>query len=193
MLPFLRSVELHFDTNPLTSHLLCCRSPTPISHRSQILEQIRTNAPYLQCLTLSWDETLLLGESRLPWSTIQQLNIRLSVTKQDDPAASVIERVITSEVFPQLRYLSFGGRRFKLTPPEMMVKRVFTWLDVLILSLPTLATLHINRRCGVYRSRPHSSIDTCLILLQQYTRLNNHHHPSTRVFINADEEILISL
>ena len=173
--------------------MLCCGSPTSISHRSHILEQIRINAPYLQCLTLPWKEILLLGESRLPWPTLQQLNICLGGTKQDDPAACVIERVITSEIFPRLRYLSFSRRRFKLAPPEVMVKRIITWLDVLIVSLPALATFHVNRQCSIYRSQPRSSVDTCLILLQQHTRLNNHHHPLTRVFINANEEILISL
>ena len=170
---------------------MCYGSGTPISHRSEILEQIRINAPGLQCLTVSWDEILLLGESHSPWSSIQQLNILLSVPKQDDPPASLIERIITSEVFPQLRYLSFGRRRFKLTPPEEVVQRIFTWLDALILSLPTLTTLHVNRRCTIYRTRPRSSVERCLTLLKEHVRLSNH--PPTRVLINTNEEILILL
>ena len=191
-LPFLRYVELNFHENPLASDL-CHRSPTPISHRSHIFEQLRIGAPSLQCLTLWWEDVSLLRESSSPWPSLRQLNTILSAYKQDEPAASVLGHVITSKVFPQLRYLSFGRRRFRLSPPERMAERILAWLDALILSVPTLATFHVNRRCDYYRSRPRSSLQTCISLLKQHPRLSDQHSPFTRLIINVNEEIIISL
>jgi hypothetical protein len=168
------------------------RTSTPISHRSILLEQIRINAPSLQCLTLSWDDILLL-ESDSPWPSIEQLNILLSITKQDVPSESLVGRVSTSKAFPQLRYLSFGRRRFKLAPTEVMAQRILAWLDALILSSSTLSIFHVNRRCSRYRSVPQSSIDTLMTLIKQHVRLNGHHHPSTHVIIDSNEEIIIWL
>ena len=117
-------MELNFDDNLCKNCWLFPRSPTPISHRYRILEQLRINAPCLQHLTLSWDEILLLGESRSPWPAIEQLNIRFNGARKDDPAASLSERLITTEAFPRLRYLSLSRRRFKFAPKGVMAKRM---------------------------------------------------------------------
>ncbi|CAF1444827.1 unnamed protein product [Adineta ricciae] len=188
--PFLRYVELNFEENPYTSGIIYdgTRS-TPISHRSILLEQIRINAPSLQCLTLSWDDILLL-ESGLPWSSLDQLNIRLSVRRQDVPDESLLGRVVTGKAFPQLRYLSFGRRRFRLAPPEVMAQRVLSWFDILISSLSTLSIFHVNKRCCYYRSKPKSAIGTLMTLIRQHVHLNN---PSAHVIIHSNEEIIIWL
>ena len=159
------SVELNFDDNPCKNGWLLPRSPKPISHRYRILKQLHLNAPCLRHLTLSWDETLLLGESRPQWPAIEQLNIRFNSARKDDPAASLSERLITTEAFLRLWYLSLGRRHFKFAPPEVMAKRVLAWLDALTSSLPSLAIFYANRRCAFDRSRPRLSVDACLTLL----------------------------
>ncbi|UJR07445.1 hypothetical protein I4U23_011731 [Adineta vaga] len=163
VLPFLRYVELNFEQNPYTYDTLCYRThSTPISHRSILLKQIRINALFLECLTISWNDILLL-ESDLPWSSLDQLNILLTVTKQDIPSDSLIGCVITSSTFPQLRYLSF----------EVMAQRILSWFDTLMLSLSTLSIFYVNRRCSYHRSNPQSSIDTLMTLIKQHVRLND--------------------
>ncbi len=193
MLPVLRNIELNFDRNPLKSHVPFDGSSTPIDHRIIVLELIRVNAPSLQCLTLWWHDILLLTKSHSPWPSVRQLNVLLRTHKKDDPPASLIGRLPTNKAFPQLRYLSFGGRRFRLMPSQLMAERILAWFNALILSSSILSILHVNRRCGPERAVPPSSRDMLITLLKQHVRLSEQHHPPARVVIDSNEEIIIWL
>ena len=87
---------------------------TPDLYR-HILKQFRQTALLPDYLTLdSFDVQLLLEHFSSPRSPVRQLNIRLE-THAQIPCASFTKRLPTKQAFPQLQYLSLGGRRFTLT------------------------------------------------------------------------------
>jgi len=191
----LRYVELNFDWNPMRYKDLNYRCATPIYNRCFILDQLRQCAPSLECLTLWWHDVQLLFEcSILPWSSIQKLNIRLRIHEKDNPSASLLERLPTIKAFPELRYLSFGSRRFDLTPPEFAAEQILSWLDALVSSSSKFVILHVNRLCPYFRPRISStSRDMLIMLLQQHIHLKNYRHSSANVIIDSNEEVIIWL
>ncbi|CAF1294548.1 unnamed protein product [Rotaria sordida] len=191
ILPALRYVELNFDWNIIRIKNFIDRSVTPIYSRFFILDQIRRCAPLLQCLTLWWhDLRPFLTYSHLPWPSIQQLNIRLR--RQDNPPASLIKRLPTNQAFPQLQYLTFGSRRFMLTPPELVAKQILSWLDALLFPTSKLVILHLNRRCSFFLTRPPTARDVFRMLLDQHVQSMNHHSPA-KIIIDSNEEVIIWL
>jgi hypothetical protein len=194
VLPALRYVELHFDWNPIRIKELNDRRVTPIDNRCFILDQLRQCAPSLQCLTLSWhDLRSFLKHSNSPWSSILQLNILLRSAGRDNPSAAMIKCIPTNNAFPQLQYLTFGGRRFMLKRPELVAERILSWVDALLSPPSKLVMLHVNRRCPYFRTHPFTSGDMLLMLLKQHIRLRDHHHPRAKIIINSNEEIIIWL
>jgi hypothetical protein len=170
------------------------RSVTPIANRCFILDQLRQCAPSLQCLKLWWhDLQPFLKHSNSPWPSIEQCNILLRTMEKDDPPASLIKRLPTNHVFPQLKYLTFGARRFKLTPPELVAERILSWLDALLVPASKLVLLHVNKACPYFRTRPLTARDTLLMLLKQHVRLRDDHHPPAKITIDYNEEIIIWL
>jgi hypothetical protein len=194
VLPALRYVELNFDWNPVRNKDSYDRSVTPIYNRCFILDQLRQCAPSLQCLTLWWhDLRPFLKHSNSPWSSILQLNILLRAAGQDNPSAAMIKRIPTNNAFPQLQYLTFGGRRFILEPPELTAELILSWLNALLFPALKLVMLHVNRRCSYFRTRPFTARDMFLMLLKQHIRLRDHHHPPAKITIDWNEEIIIWL
>ncbi|CAF1121845.1 unnamed protein product [Rotaria sp. Silwood1] len=194
ILPVLHYVEINFDWSPMRAKRLNDWSFTPIHHRCIILDQLRQCAPSLQCLTLWWhDVRLLLKHSNSPWPSIQQLNILLRTHTKDNPSASLIRRLPTIKVFPQLRYLSLGARRFLLTPPELAAERILSWIDALVFSSSKLVVLHVNKNCPYFRTLSSTSYDMLMMLLKQHVRLRDYHHPSAKIIINSNEEVIIWL
>lgn len=194
VLPVLRHVALNFDWSPMRDWRSYDQSVTPIDHRSIILDQLRQCAPSLQCLTLWWcDVQLLLEHSHSPWLSIQQLNILLRTYEQDNPPASLIKRLPTDKVFPQLRYLSFGGRRFCLTPPELAAVQILSWFDALVSSSASFSTFHVNRGCFYSQTLSVASRDMLMVLLRQHVRLRDQHYSSTRIIIDSNLEVIIWL
>jgi hypothetical protein len=191
----LRYVELHFDGSPIETEEWNDRSVTSVHHRCVILDQLRQCAPSLECLTLWWHDVQLLFEcSILPWSSIQKLNIRLRIHEKDNPSASLLVRLPTIKAFPELRYLSFGSRRFDLTPPEFAAEQILSWLDALVSSSSKFVILHVNRLCPYFRPRISStSRDMLIMLLQQHIHLKNYRHSSANVIIDSNEEVIIWL
>lgn len=170
------------------------RSVTPISNRCFILDQLRQCAPSVQCLTLWWhDLRPLLKHSDSPWPSIQQLNILLRSVEKDNPSASLIKRLPTNKAFPQLKYLTFGSRRFVLTPPELVAERILSWLDALVFPGSKLVILHVNRSCPYFHPRSSTARDMLMILLKQHVRLRDHHHPPAKIIIDSNEEVIIWL
>lgn len=164
------------------------RSVTPIANRCFILDQLRQCAPSLRCLTLWWhDLQPFLDHSNSPWPSIEQLNILLRTMEKDDPSASLIKRLPTENVFPQLKYLTFGSRRLKLTPPELVAERILSWLDALLFPGSKLVLFHVNRSC------PPTVRDTLMMLLKQHVRLRDDHHSPAKIILDWNDEIIIWL
>ncbi len=197
ILPFLRYLRLDFQSNPMRSRESCDRSVTPIHYRCIILEQFRQCAPVLEYLTLYWsDVRLFLEHSASPWPFVRQLNILLESLEpgtNNNPSVSLIKRLPTNEAFPQLQYLSFGGRRFPLTPPKVLANQILLWFDGLVSSSSKFIILHVNRCCVSYRSLPLTSRDILVMLLTEHVRSRNHHYSSSKIIIDSNEEIIIWL
>ncbi|CAF1250924.1 unnamed protein product [Rotaria sordida] len=116
----------------------------------------------------------------------------LELTKQDNPPASLIKRLPTNQAFPQLQYLTFGSRRFMLTPPELVAKQILSWLDALLFPTSKLVILHLNRRCSFFLTRPPTARDVFRMLLDQHVQSMNHHSPA-KIIIDSNEEVIIWL
>ncbi|CAF4015693.1 unnamed protein product [Rotaria sp. Silwood1] len=193
LLPFLRHLKLNFDSNPIKSGISYYQSITPSHYRCIILEQFRKCASALECLTLHWsDLELLLEHSSSPWPLVRQLNIRLK-TRTDFPSASLIKQLPTNKAFPQLQYLSFSGRRFSLNPPKPLATWMLLCFDGLISSSSKFIILHVNRCYLTYRSFPLTSRDILLTLLTEHVRSRSDHYSSSKIVIDANEEIIIWL
>ncbi|CAF3776891.1 unnamed protein product [Rotaria sp. Silwood1] len=192
LLPFLRHLKLNFDSNPIKSGKSYDRSVTPNHYRCIILEQFRQYASVLEYLTLYWSDIRLLKHSSSPWPFIQQLNI-LMESCTNIPSASFIKRLPTNNAFPQLQYLSFGGRRFSLAPPKPLATRILLCFDALVSSSSKFIMLHMNRCCGTYRSVPFTSRDILLTLLTERVRSRSDHYSSSKIVIDSNEEIIIWL
>ncbi|CAF2958401.1 unnamed protein product [Rotaria sp. Silwood2] len=175
LLPCLRHLKLNFDSNPIKFDKLYDRCVTPNHYRCFILEQFRQCACALESLTLYWsDIRLLLKHSSLPWPFVRQLNI-LMESCTNIPSASLIKRLPTNKAFPQLQYLSFGGRRFSLTSPKPLATRILLCFDALVSSSSKFLILHINRCCGTHRSLPFTSRDILLTILTERIRSRSDH------------------
>jgi hypothetical protein len=111
----------------------------------------------------------------------------------NNPSVSLIKRLPTNEAFPQLQYLSFGGRRFPLTPPKVLANQILLWFDGLVSSSSKFIILHVNRCCVSYRSLPLTSRDILVMLLTEHVRSKNHHYSSSKIIIDSNEEIIIWL
>jgi len=111
----------------------------------------------------------------------------------DNPSAAMIKRIPTNNAFPQLQYLTFGGRRFILKPPELTAELILSWLNALLFPASKLVMLHVNRRCSYFRTRPLTARDMLMMLLKQHIRLRDHHHPPAKIIIDSNEEIIIWL
>ena len=167
---------------------------TPIGHRHAILEQLRQCAPALECLTLWWDDVkILLAHFALPWPSVRELHIRVETGKENIPSASLIRQSQTNWAFPQLRYLSFGSRRFMLNPPEVLIKWILSWLDSLIAASPNFTILHVNRCCPYYRPMKKGVRDTFLALLEKHLSSNDGQRSPAKIIIDSNEEIVIWL
>ena len=193
LLPFLRHLQVDFDSNPIKCRQSYDRSETLDDYRCIILEQFRQCASVLEYLTLNWsDIRLLLKHSSSPWPFIRQLNICMeSCTKF--PSASLIKRLPTNKAFPQLQYLSFGGRRFPLSSPKTLAMRILLCFDALVSSSSKFIILHINRCCITYRSVPFTSRDILLTILTERIRSRSDRYSSSQVIIDPNEEIIIWL
>ncbi|CAF4092816.1 unnamed protein product [Rotaria sordida] len=192
ILPFLRSLRVNFQRNPMQSRKLYNQFVTPNLYR-YILEQFRQCATALESLTLYWsDIRLLLKHSSSPWSFVRQLNILLDIDEKI-PSPFLTKRLPTNEAFPQLQYLSFGGRRFSLTPPKKLANRILLWFDSLVSSSSKFIILHVNRCCGIYRSVPSTSRDILMTLLTECVRSRNLRYSSSKIIIDSNEEIIIWL
>ncbi|CAF4307506.1 unnamed protein product [Rotaria sp. Silwood2] len=193
LLPFLRHLKLNFDSNPIKFDKLYDRSVTPNHYRCIILEQFRQCASVLEYLTLYWsDIRLLLKHSSSPWPFVRQLNI-LMESFTNIPSASLMKRLPTNKAFPQLQYLSFGGRRFSLSPPKPLATRILLCFDALVSSSSKFIILHINRCCGTHRSLPFTSRDILLTILTERIRSRSDHYSSSKIIIDSNEEIIIWL
>ncbi|CAF1300926.1 unnamed protein product [Rotaria sp. Silwood1] len=193
VLPFLRYLRVDFEWNPMRSRESYDQSVISIDCRLIILEQFRECAPVLEYLTLYWsDVRLLLKYSASPWPFVRQLNIRLE-SYTNNPSASLIKQLPTNKAFPQLQYLSFGGRRFPLTPPKVLTNWILLCLDSLVYSSSKFIILHVNRCCVTYRSVPSTSRDILMMLLTKHVRSRNHHYSSSKIIIDSNEEIIIWL
>jgi hypothetical protein len=157
-----------------------------------ILEEFRKCTCALQSLTLSWCDIQLLQYSSSPWPSVRQLNILIDSFKQI-PSPSLIKQLPTNKAFPQLEYLSFGGRRFSLSRPKPLATRILLCFDALVSSSAKFITLHVNRCCITHRSLPLTSRDTLLTLLTQHVRSRSDHYSSSKVIIDSNEEIFIWL
>ncbi|UJR07961.1 hypothetical protein I4U23_012240 [Adineta vaga] len=193
LLPFLRHLKLSFDSNPIKSGMSYYRSVTPNHYRCVILEQFRRCSSLLECLTLNWSVIeLLLEHSFSPWPTVRQLNI-LMESYTNFPSASLIKQLPTDKAFPQLQYLSFGGRRFSFTRPESLATQILSCFDALISSSSKFIIFHVNRCCVTYISFPRTSRDILLTLLTEHVRSISNHYSSSKIVIDANEEIIIWL
>ncbi|CAF2123354.1 unnamed protein product [Rotaria magnacalcarata] len=193
LLPFLSHLKLDFDSNPIKSGISYYRSVTPNHYRYIILERFRQCASVLEYLTLYWsDVRLLLKHSSSPWLFVRQLNILMEPCT-NIPSATLIKRLPTNKAFPQLQYLSFGGRRFSLAPPKPLATRILLCFDALVSSSSKFIMLHINRCCGTHRSVPFTSRDILLRLLTERVRSRSDHYSSSKVVIDSNEEIIIWL
>ncbi|CAF3736407.1 unnamed protein product [Rotaria sordida] len=193
ILPFLRSLRVNFQRNPMQSRKLYNQSVTPNLYRYILLEQFRQCATAFESLTLYWsDIRLLLKHSSSPWSFVRQLNILLD-TDRKIPSPFLTKRLPTNEAFPQLQYLSFGGRRFSLTPPKKLANRILLWFDSLVSSSSKFIILHVNRCCGTYRSVPSTSRDILMTLLTECVHSRNLRYSSSKIIIDSNEEIIIWL
>ena len=143
ILPFLRSLRVDFQWNPMESSKLYNQSVSPNLYRYILLEQFRQCATALESLTLNWsDIRLLLKHFSSPWPFVRQLNILLDSYRKI-PSPFLTKRLPTNEAFPQLQYLSFGGRRFSLTPPKKLANRILLCFDSLVSS----SSKFINLTC----------------------------------------------
>ncbi|CAF1510539.1 unnamed protein product [Rotaria sp. Silwood1] len=193
LLPCLRHLKLNFDSNPIKFNKLYYRCVTLNHYRCIILEQFRQCACALESLTLYWsDIQLLLKHSSLPWPFVRQLNI-LMESCTNIPSASLIKRLPTNKAFPQLQYLSFGGRRFSLTSPKSLATRILLCFDALVSSSSKFIMLHINRCCSTHRSLPFTSRDILLTILTECIRSRSDHYSSSKIIIDSNEEIIIWL
>jgi len=142
---------------------------------------------------LHWsDVEHLLEHSSSPWSFVRQLNIRLE-SCTNFPSASLIKRLPTNKAFPQLQYLSFSGRRFSLNPPKPLATQILLCFDALVSSSSKFIILHVNRCCVTYRSFPLTSRDILLTPLTEGVRSRSDHYSSSKIVIDANEEIIIWL
>ncbi|CAF4732260.1 unnamed protein product [Rotaria sp. Silwood1] len=188
LLQFLRHLELNFDWNPIKSGKSYDPSVTPNHYRCIILDQFRQCASVLEYLTLYWsDIRLLLKHSSSPWPFVRQLNI-LMESCTNIPSASLIKRLPTNKAFPQLQYLSFGGRRFSLTPPKPLAIRILLCFDALVSSSSKFIMLHMNKCCGIHRSLPFTSRDILLTILTERVRSRSDHYSSSKIIIDSNEE-----
>jgi hypothetical protein len=186
-------IFIYFDWNPIKSGKSYDRSVTSNHYRCIILEQFRQCASVLEYLTLYWsDVRLLLKHSSSPWPFVRQLNI-LMESCTNIPSASLIKRLPTNKAFPQLQYLSFGGRRFSLAPPKPLATRILLCFDALVSSSSKFIMLHMNRCCGTHRSAPFTSRDILLTLLIERVRSRSDHYSSSKIVIDSNEEIIIWL
>ncbi|CAF3022008.1 unnamed protein product [Rotaria sp. Silwood2] len=154
ILPFLRSLRVNFQRNPMQSRKLYNQSVTPNLYRYILLEQFRQY--------------------------------------EKIPSPYLTKRLPTNEAFPQLQYLSFGGRRFSLTPPKKLANRILLCFDSLV-SSSKFIILHVNRCCGIYRSVPSTSRDILMTLLTECVRSRNLRYSSSKIIIDSNEEIIIWL
>lgn len=193
LLPLLRYLKLNFDSNPIKSMISYYQSVTPSRYRCFILDQFRKCAPALECLMIHWfDVELLLEHCSSSWSFVRQLNIRLEFCP-NFPCTSLIKRLPTNKAFPQLQYLSFSGRRFSLNPPKPLATQILAYFDALVSSSSKFVTLHVNRCCVTYRSIPRTSRDILLTLLTEHIRSKYDQYSSSKIVIDANEEIIIWL
>ena len=194
VLPRLRSIEINFDWNPVTGSQFYERPVTPMHHRRVILEQLRRCAPALECLTLWWhDVQMLITHSAGPWPSVRELNVRLKTGKRNIPSASLIGQLPTATAFPQLRYLSFGSRRFGLNPPKVLAKWILSWLDGLVSASSSFTILHLNRCCPYYRSLHASLRDALVALLEEHLSSNKGQRALAKITIDSNEEIVVWL
>ena len=193
LLPFLRHLKLNFDSNPVKSRISYYRSQTSRDSRSFILDQFRKCAPALECLMLYWsDVELLLRHCSSAWSSVRQLNIHLE-SHIHFPCVSLIKRLPTNKAFSQLQYLSFNERRLSFNRPKPLATWIVSCFDALVSSSSKLLILHVNRCCVTYRSFPPTSRDILLTLLTEHIRSRSDHSSSSKIVIDANEEIIISL
>jgi hypothetical protein len=193
LLPVLRHLKLNFDSNPIKSEISYYRSITPSHYRCFVLEQFRRCASALECLILQWsDLELLLEHSSSPWPFVRQLHIRLE-SRTKFPSASLIKRLPTNKAFPQLQYLSFSGYRLPLNPPKPLATWILSCFDALVSSSAKFIIFHVNRCCVTYRSFPPTSRDILLTLLTEDVRSRSDHYSSSKIAIDANEEIIIWL
>ncbi|CAF1403453.1 unnamed protein product [Adineta ricciae] len=157
-LPFLHSLKLNFDSNPIKSGLSFYRSTTSNYYRCFILEQFRKCASALECLSLYISNIeLLLEHSSSPWPFVWQLNIYIE-SYRDFPSACFIKQLPTHKAFPQLQYLSFNGRGYSLNRPKSLALQILSCFDALMFSSSKFITLHVNRFCAYHRSQSNSII-----------------------------------
>lgn len=191
LLPFLRHLQIHFHSNPMKCRQSSDRSGTPKDYRCFILQQFRQCTSILQCLTLSWsDVRLLLKHSSSPWPCIRQLNTFLE-TSTNIPSPSTIKQLPTNKAFPQLQYLSFGGRRFSLTQPKSLAIQILLCFDALVSSSSKFLILHINRSCGTHLTLPFTSRDKLLTILTEGIRSRSDQYSLSKIIIDPNEEIII--
>lgn len=185
-LPFLRHLQIRFISNSM-------KSRTSNNDRCFILEQFRQCASVLHCLTLYWsDIRLLLEHSFSPWSSIRQVNILMeSCTKIPPP--TLIKQLPTNKAFPQLQYLSFGGRRFSLHQPKSLAIRILLCLDALVSSSSKFIILHMNRCCSTHLSLPFTSREKLLTILTERVRSRSDRYSLSKIIIDPNEEIIIWL
>ena len=192
-LPVLRHLRIDFNSNPMT----CCKSSdrcVPMNdYRCFILEQFRQCASALECLTLYWSNIrLLLKYSSSPWPFIRQLNI-LMKTCSKIPSRSLIKQLPTNTAFPQLEYVSFGGRRFSLNRTKSLAIRILLCFDALVSSSSKFTILHMNRCCIHHITLPWTSRQRLLTLLTQSVRSRSELYSSAKIIIDPNEEIIIWL
>ena len=165
-----------------------------MGHRHAILEQLRRCAPALECLTLWWpDVKILLAHPALPWPSLRELHVRVETGKGNIPSASLIGQLPTNWAFPQLRYLSFGARRFRLDPVEVLAEWILSWLDGLIAASPNFTILHINRCCPYYRSPRRDAREALTALLEKHLLSNDGQRPPAKTIIDSNEEVVVWL
>ena len=109
------------------------------------------------------------------------------------PSASLIKQLPTNKAFPQLQYLSFGGRRFSLAPPKPLATQILLCFDALVSSSSKFLMLHMNRCCGTHLSMPLTSRDVLLAILTECIRSRSDQYSSSKIIIDPNEEIIIWL
>ena len=186
LLPFLRHLRVQFKSNPM-------KYDQSNDYRCFILEQFRQCASVLECLTLYWsDVQLLLKHSYSPLPFIRQVNILIESCTNIPPPA-LIKQLPTNRAFPQLQYLSFGGRRYSFTQPKSLAIRILLSFDALVSSSSKFIILHMNRCCGTHRSLPLTSREKLLTILTERVRSRSDQYSLSKIIIDPNEEIIIWL